>query len=218
MLHHMQQASQNTLASQQGPPDPNLFGSNLLSSLGNFGKSGGAYEKFLNDAGGRYPANIAANRLTPAEYYNLANQYGFYNQLQPEEHNALFSMLNYMANPELMAGQYQQGADARATQQLPQLQASLASSGAGQGAKEGAALHVGNEAQRAGNAYAANLFSPEGTAQRAQTISGIYNQAQPDYSRLQSIANITGGTPVPQSGLSTLGNIAGGFMGLGKLF
>ncbi len=197
----------------QMPQDlSNLFsGSGLIDNLyGNKGNPTDPYMKEgLNDAGGRYPGNIAGIRLAPAEYYNLANQYGFYNSLQPEEHQALYRMINYMMNPELMAQQYQQQVQGQTTQQAPQLLNQVLAAGGSQGDKEGVMLNAANNANRESAGYNANLFSPQGTADRANTINSIYNQASPSWNNMSQIAGITTNTPRNQTGLEVGANLLG---------
>lgn len=197
--------------------DPNyLYGTGLLNTLENipFNKDN-PYTNTLPGvgAGGRYPANNIAISLAPAEYWNLANQLGFYNSLQPDEHAAVMQYLNYLRNPQQMANQFRQGQMGQIGSETAQLQNQLASAGAGQGAKEAAALSLFNQANRNANQFEANLFSPQGQAQLAQGALGLIGSQAPNWGDILNIAQITGSTPRNKSGLDVLGTLAGDYLG-----
>lgn len=206
---------------QTTPDLPGLFtGPGLIGSLYDSGGDPSKdYWKYgLNDQGGRSPANIAAERLAPAEYWNLANQYAFYNQLQPEEQQSVQQYINYMQHPELMSDAYRQGQQGAAQNALPGLQNSILSAGGGQGAKEGAALAVGNQANRASSSYDAQLYSPLGQAQRMQGIIGAYQSQNPNWNNMGNIASITNNTPRNATGAQVVGAGIGGILsGIGGI-
>lgn len=200
---------------QSQPPDPSVFGSGLDASLANFNGKDNPYTGFLDDRGGRSPANIAAIRLAPAEYWNLAQQYGFHNSLTDTEHQAVQSYLNQLMHPDLMSNEYRQQQLGAITGEAAGLQNSLAQAGAGQGAKEGAALSLFNNANRNANTFDANLYGPSGRTAIAKDIAGTVEGTAPNWQNEGAIASITNGTPRSASGLQAAGSIIGGLAGGG---
>ncbi len=203
--------------STPAPSDPSsIFGGGLWNELQNtkYNQSN-PYTNAAHDAGGRSPANIAAISLAPAEYWNIAQQYGFHNMLSDTEHQAVQQYINDLMHPEKMSNEYRQAQLGAITGETGQLQNQLASAGAGQGAKEGAALSLFNNANRAANAYDANLASPTGKGQIAQGIVGAVESQNPNWQNEQNIASITNSTPRNMTGLQAAGNIIGEVAGSG---
>lgn len=166
------------------------------------------------DVGGRYQGYNAAKMLLPGEYANLAQQLGFYNSLTDDEHAAVMDYLNMMQHPEQMSGEFRDQQTGNAQNQSPLLQNQLLAAGAGQGAKEGAALSLFNNAQRNANSFDASLYSPTGRAQRAGGIMGLIEAQRPNYNNLAQLHGIQLGTPRNQSGAQAIGGLVGQGIGL----
>ena len=164
---------------------------------------------------GRYQGYNAAKMLIPSEYYNLANQMGFYTSLQPQEHAMAYQLLNHLTHPELMSQEYANAETGNLPAQNQQDINQLLSAGAGQGTKEGVVLHNQNAVNRNIATFNANLYSPEGEAQRAQAGMQLIGSQAPSYGNLQTLHNIELGTPRNPTGADIAGNIVGDFLGSG---
>lgn len=163
---------------------------------------------------GRYQGYNAAKMLLPAEYMALAKQYGFHNALQPEEHQAVMDYLEFLKHPENASNEFRQQQQGQAMSQSPMLQNQLLSAGAGQGAKEGAALSLFNNANRNANAYDANLYGQQGRANRAQGIMGLVESQNPNLNNLGQLHGIELGTPRNASGAQVVGGLIGQGLGM----
>ncbi len=214
---------QSGASGASGGSEPNwdqLYGSGLLNTLSSngFNKSD-PYTTTLPGvgAGGRYPANNIAIGLAPAEYENLASQLGFANSLQPQEHQIVQNYLNYLMNPSAMSAQNRQSDLGAVTGEAPALANQIASAGGGSGNQAGAQLALFNQQNRAANSFDANLYSPQGQAALAQGGLGLIGSQAPNWNDVQTIGQITTGTPRNQTGAQAVGQIGGQLLGSGIL-
>lgn len=197
------------------PSDPNYL-YDLLTHLSNvsdpnYKQNINAYNKMTGlDVNGRYQGYNAARYMLPAVYQQLAGQLGFYNSLQPMAQQSTSALLTRLTNPDTMTQQYRNQATAAGQSTLQNVMQRLKSGGAGIGAQQGAQLATANQANSAGNAFQAQMNSPEGQAQRLNAILGTIASQTPNFGNLEALHNIELGTPRNQSGLETIGNLAGG--------
>jgi len=196
------------------PSDPNYL-SDLLTHLSNVSDPNykaniDAYNNMTGlDVNGRYQGYNAARYMLPAVYQQLAGQLGYYNSLQPMAQQSTSALLSQLSNPDTMAQQYQNQAQAQSQSTLQNVLQRLRSSGAGIGATLGAQLDAANQAATAGNQYRAELDSPEGRAQRLNSILGIIAGQSPDLGNLSTLSNIETTTPRNETGLQAIGGLLG---------
>lgn len=205
----------NTNPSYQ-PGDPNYL-SDLLTHISNvsdpnYKANQNAYNQMTGlDVNGRYQAFNAARYLIPAVYQQLASQLGYYNSLQPMAQQNTSALLSQLSNPDTMAQQYQNQAEASSQSTLQNVLQRLRSGGAGIGAAQGAQIGASNQAAKATNQYRAQLDSPEGRAQRLNTILGLIAGQSPNYGNLNDLNSIQLGVPRNETGLQAIGQLAGSF-------
>lgn len=196
------------------PSDPNYLYDLLMHltdhSDPNYRANMDAYNKLTGlDVAGRYEGYNAARYLLPAVYQQLAGQQAYYNGLQPMAQQSTSALLAQLANPDSMARQYRSQADAQSQSTLQSVLQRLRSGGAGIGAAQGAQIGAANQAAAAGNQYQAQLDSPEGRAQRLNSILGVIAGQQPNFGNLGTLHGIETGTPRNESGLDALGGLFG---------
>lgn len=178
-------------------------------------------QNLINQSGiditGKYPSYKAAQYLTAPEYESLVGQYAFQLGLQPHEQDALMQMMGYLSNPQNATNAFREQAQAGAQAQMPQLQQDLLNAGAGSGVGQGLALHAANQANRESNSFAANQYSGEGIANRAQGIHNIFELARPNLGNLNALSGIQLQTPHSQTFGQQIGNVIGNAAGNIKL-
>jgi len=196
------------------PSDPNYL-SDLLTHISNvsdpnYAANINAYNQMTGlDVNGRYEGYNAARYLLPGVYQQLAGQLGYYNSLQPMAQQSTSALLSQLSNPDTMAQQYQNQAQAQSQSTLQSVLQRLRSSGAGIGATQGAQIGAANQAATMGNQYRAQLDSPEGRAQRLNSILGLIAGQNPNFSNLGTLHQIEIGTPRNETGLQAAGSILG---------
>jgi hypothetical protein len=195
------------------PPDPGTqFGNQGTFTNGVFSGSGDQYNDIYKSVGLKSGdgdmAKTIGNRLLPAEFYHLANQYGFYNSLQPMAQQSAGQMLSLLSNPDAMTQQYRNQAMASGQSTLQGVLQRLKSGGAGIGAVQGAQMQALNQANSAGNQYQAQMDSAQGRAQRLNSILGIISGQMPNLSNLQGLQGMT----AKQQQQSQGGGGLGGFL------
>ncbi|MFI5384820.1 MAG: hypothetical protein ACHQ50_01760 [Fimbriimonadales bacterium] len=206
----------NTNKASYDPSDPNYL-SDLLTHLSNtsdpnYQANQKAYNQATGlDVNGRYQGYNAARYMLPAVYQQLAGQLGYYNGLQPMAQQNTSALLAQLSNPDTMAAQYRSQAQASAQSTLQSVLQRLKSGGAGIGATQGAQIASANQAATAGNQYQAQLDSPEGRAQRLNSILGLIAGQQPNFGNLSTLHGMEVGTPRNESGLQAIGQLAGSF-------
>lgn len=186
------------------PSDPNYL-SNLLTHLSsvsdpNYQANAKAYNQMTGlDVNGRYQGYNAARYMIPAVYQQLAGQLGYYNSLQPMAQQGTNALLAQLSNPDQMARQYRNQANASGQSTLQSVLQRLRSGGAGIGATQGAQVDMANRANAAGNAYQAQLDSPEGRAQRLNSMLALISGQNPNLSNLSTLHQMEVGTPRNQT-------------------
>jgi len=170
-----------------------------------------------DDAGGRYPANIDAIRLSPAIMHLLAGQLGYANQIQPFLQDATSQTLAMLRNPDLNAAQQQSAINANQGSITNSVLQRLKSQGAGAGALAGAAQSGANMAATAGNQFRAGLSSGSGRLSQLMQMLGIGQAMTPNYEGLNTLAGITTSTPRNKTGLDAIGGIAGNLLAGGGI-
>lgn len=199
------------------PSDPNYL-AELLTHLSNVSDPNyqanlDAYNRLTGlDVNGRYQGYNAARYLIPAVYQQLAGQLGYYNSLQPMAQQDTSALLAELSNPDSMARQYRNQANAAGQSTLQSVLQRLRLSGAGIGAIQGAQIGAVNQAASAGNRYQAQLDSPEGRTQRLNSILGVIAGQNPNFGNLEALHGMTVGTPRNASGLDVLGGLAGNLL------
>lgn len=197
------------------PTDPNYI-LNLLQGLDSHNPNSKAnLADYLNltglDIKGQNQGYNAARFLLPLVYKMLSSQMAYSAGLQPAFQNATTAALENLQNPDKMAAEYRDKAEAQGKSTLQNILQRLRSGGAGIGATQGAQIATEGQAASAGNNFQAQQDSAEGVNARLGAIANLVRSAQADPTMLQVLHGITSSTPHPGSFLQQLGNVAAGY-------
>ncbi len=201
-----------------GPPTSEDDWARLTQSTMNDHSAWENYSRSMGlDPGGRYEGNSAAHQLLPGEFNLEAHQLGFANELQPQQHAAIRSMVNLLQNPNLMSEENRAAVMGQVNQHLPELYNHLQSTGAGLGAQQGAMVSQLNQGAGSANAFDANLNSAAGIMGRGNALNALTASQAPTYQGINTLAGIEEGTPRNKTGLDVIGGLAGDFLAGGGL-